>query len=110
MIKVMDEKKGVFSPSITTPAQLFSCQSGLNWKETTMRIPAHFLALLLLALPCSAQQQSQSGQQAQDTQQPSQSSAQSQSSSQDQSQSSDKAQPAPTERKRLPLGKQPTAA
>jgi len=75
-----------------------------------MRIPAHFLALLLLALPCSAQQQSQSGQQAQDTQQPSQSSAQSQSSSQDQSQSSDKAQPAPTERKRLPLGKQPAAA
>ncbi len=106
----MNEKKGVFSPSITTPAQLFSRQSGLNWKETTCA------SRLIYSLCCSwrslapAQQQSQSGQQSQDTQQPSQSSAQSQSSSQDQSQSSDKSQPAPAERKRLPLGKQPAAA
>jgi cytochrome c-type biogenesis protein CcmH/NrfG len=78
-----------------------------------MRIPAHILALLLVAIPCLAQQ-SQNGQQSQDTQQSSQSSSQSQSQSQDESQprtsSSDKSQPAPTERKRLPLGKQPTAA
>ncbi len=75
-----------------------------------MRIPAHMLALLLMAISCPAQQQSQSGQQSQDPQQSSQSSSQSQSQSPDQSQSTDKSQPAPTERKRLPLGKQPSAA
>jgi len=74
-----------------------------------MRIPAHILALLLVAIPCLAQQ-SQNGQQSQDTQQSSQSSSQSQDESQPQSSSSDKSQPAPTERKRLPLGKQPSAA
>jgi hypothetical protein len=75
-----------------------------------MRIPAHILALLLVAISCPAQQQSQNGQQTQDAQQQSQSSSQGQDQSQSQSSSPDKSQPAPTERKRLPLGKQPTAA
>jgi len=74
-----------------------------------MRIPAHILALLLVAIPCLAQE-SQNGQQSQDTQQQSQSSSQSQDQSQPQNSSPDKSQPVPTERKRLPLGKQPSAA
>src|SRR5271157_4907481 len=75
-----------------------------------MRIPTHILALLLVALPCPAQQQPQSAQQSQDTQQPSQSTSEGQDQSQPQSSSQDKSQPAPVPRKRLPLGKQPTAA
>jgi tetratricopeptide (TPR) repeat protein len=73
-----------------------------------MRIPATTLALLLAALPTVAQQEPQnpppsSGQsQTQDQSQP--------QNSQPPSSSADKSPPAPTERKRLPLGKQPSTA
>jgi tetratricopeptide (TPR) repeat protein len=75
-----------------------------------MRIPASTLALLLAALPSVAQQTPQNPPPSSDQSQ-SQTQDQSQSpSSQSQNSSTDKSQPAPTERKRLPLGKQPSTA
>ena len=85
-----------------------------------MRIPPSTLALLLAVLPCSAQQssstsapnsdQSQSSSQSQNGQSQSQAQSQPQGQSPDKSQATDKSQPPAAERKRLPLGKQPTTA
>jgi len=79
-----------------------------------MRIPVGMLALLFAALPSVAQQSQQnpppnSDQSQSQSQSQSQDQSQSQSS-QSQSSSTDKSEPASKERKRLPLGKQPTTA
>ncbi len=77
-----------------------------------MRIPVGMLALLFAALPSHAQQSQQNPPPKSDqSQSQSQTQDQSQSqSSQSQSSSPDTSKPAPTDRKRLPLGKQPTTA
>lgn len=76
-----------------------------------MRIPVGTLALLFAALPSHAQQSQQNPPPKSDqSQSQSQTQDQSQSQSQSQSSSPDTSKPAPTDRKRLPLGKQPTTA